>query len=162
MKKTEDKSAQAGNISEFKNQLTQKEIIKGLIIYINKKLLNVILLLTSIVFILSFTTNNNILLALFLSICITIFTELFLFFLLKQQFSTEKIATYKLYDNCLEIINSNSISHTYEYGSIQSIETKDIIVLFLPKNSFAIIAKRHINAEQIEIFNKIFSQNNKN
>jgi len=162
MKKTEDKSAQAGNISEFKNQLTQKEIIKGLIIYINKKLLNIILLLPTIVFILSFTINNNILLALFLSICITIFTELFLFFLLKQQFSTEKIATYKLYDNCLEIINSNSISHTYKYGSIQSTETKDIIVLFLPKNSFAIIAKRHINAEQIEIFNKIFSQNNKN
>lgn len=142
-------------ISEFKNQLTQKEIIVGLIVYVNKKLLSIIILLTSVVFVFSFISNNNVLLSLFFAICAIIITEVILLFTLKQQLSTKKIATYKLYTNRLVIIGSNGISHTYEYDRIKSIVAKDVIVLCFSRTSFAIIAKRHLDREQMKIFTSI-------
>jgi len=137
--------------SEFKNQLTHKEIIKGIFIYINRKLLIYMLLLMVVVFTFSFSSNNNLFLAVLVSICAVIIAEFSLIFIHKQQFSTDKIATYKLYNDCLEIVNSIGDSYIYKYNHIRVIETKDIIVLCLPKVSFAIIAKRHMNAEQIKM-----------
>lgn len=136
-------------ISEFKNQLAQEEIMKGIIVYINKKLWLVVLLLLIAVFVFSFIKNNDFLLALSLSLCVAIIAELLLTLILKRQFSTERSATYKLYNDFLEIIGSNGISNTYQYNQIQSIGVKDSIVLCLPKAGFAIIAKRHLNEEQI-------------
>lgn len=68
-----------------------------------------------------------------------------------RQFSLNKVAIFKLYDDFLEIIGSNGVSQMYNYRKIQSIAAKDIIVLFLSKHSFAIVAKRYLDAEQIRI-----------
>ena len=158
--KTNNRPHNGELISEFKNQLTHKEIIKGILIYINKgllkyfnrKLLIGIILLIVIVFAISISKNDNLFLVLSGLIGTAIVLELLLIFMTKLQFSINKIATYKLYDGCLEIINSNGVSYIFKYNHIRIIEAKDIIVLCLPQaGSFAIVAKRLMNAEQIKI-----------
>lgn len=141
-----------GIVSEFQNQLNQKEIIAGSMAYINRKLLHIILLFMAIVAVFSFINNDNIVLALVTSVCAIIITEIVLIFIIKKQLSTGKAATYKLYNDFLKVVSSSGVSSTYKYNQIQSIGAKEIIVLCLAKGRFAIIAKRHLSAEQIQFF----------
>lgn len=138
-------------ISEFRNQLTQIEIFKGLLIYINRKLCYSILLFMIVVGVFAYISRDSLMDGLLGALVIAIVSEIFLTLVYMRQFSTKKIAIYKLHDDFLEIIGSNGISQTYNYSQVQSIGAKDIIVLFLSKSSFAVVAKRHLNTKQIRI-----------
>lgn len=138
-------------ISEFENQLTKKEILKGLLIYINRKLWYIILLLIIIAFLFAYSTGYDLIGSLVNTFVIAIIAEIILTLIHMQQFSTNKISTYKLHNDFVEIIGSNGIAHTYQYTQIKSVNTKDVIVLLLSKACFAIVAKQRMNAEQIRI-----------
>ena len=142
-------------ISEFKNQLTFKEMFKGTFIFINRKLW-FLKLIFIVVFVAFGSSDNDYLLALLFSIFFAaIIMDLFLTLtIVLLLFSTSKIATYKLYDNSLEISNNKGITHIYTYNRIRSIDKKNIIVLCFPQFWFAIIAKRHLSPEQMEMLTK--------
>jgi len=136
-------------ISELQNQLTQKEIVKGLLVYLNRKLWYIFILLPMIAFAFSYIGKHSFLEALFGAFIIALLAEIVLVLMHMRQFSTNKVAIYKLHDDFLEIVGSDGIPHSYPYVQVKSIEARDIIILFLSRNSFAIVSKRHLNAEQI-------------
>lgn len=139
----------------FKNQLNNHEIKEGLVTYLNKLLPPFILIGAIIVFIFTYIHNNSIVYAAVTSIIMAVSAIAFIFFALKQQFSPDKVATYKLYESELEIVNSNGSIHNYKYNKTKSIAAKNVIVLCFSKGSFAIIAKQNITKDQIAFLSRL-------
>jgi len=139
----------------FKNQLNNYEIREGLITYLSKFLYPFILIIAIVTFIFIYLHGNGIIYAAIMSIMMTTLATVFTFFLLKQQLSPNKIATYKLYESELEIINNSGSIQNYRYSKTKIIIAKKVIVLCFSKGSFAIIAKRNISEELINFFSRL-------
>ena len=157
--KTADSKSQMnrneGLISEFKNQLTLREIFKGTLIYVNRKLWFIMVLYMAMFVAMGISSNgiHYLRAILLLSVCAVIIVDLLLILIMMIifLFSNNKVITYKLYDDFLEISNKEGVSHIYKYNRIRSINKKNIIILCLPLLMFAIIAKRHLSPEQMQM-----------
>lgn len=138
-------------ISEFQNQLTRREIFLGVLIYINRRLRIIILPFLLAVTAFEYQNSGDIFFSGLVAVLSALFAEVVMVLLLAKNFSPQKIASYKFFEENLEITGSNGAKQNYPYRQIESVVTKSVIVLMLSKNSFAIVAKQHLDAEQIRI-----------
>lgn len=137
--------------SSFENQLNNKEIIKGIIAYVNQRFYPLVIAVFLIVF-LSFSMNQDIFSGFSMSLLAVFIFEGLMFLALKANFSPRKTAQYLVNETSFEIINHNGQHFSYGYAEVKVLQFKDILILCLSKRSFAILAKRHMNEEQINLF----------
>lgn len=136
--------------STFQNQLTAKEINKGILVYLIKNFWIFLIFSIAIVVILFVGTNNWNILAVLLYLVLTLGITLIITFIdLRRKMSPKKIATYHLKKEMLEIVSSNGEVTVHTYDQVKVINSDILFVLFFTTTSFAIIAKRNLTEEQV-------------
>ena len=138
--------------STFQNQLTNAEIQEGVSIYVRRRASYFAVLFLVAIWMLLVISGASIVAATFVSVVVALLASVGIATLIMRQFSPDKIATYKLHDTTLEIVNSNGAVHRYDYSNIKSVAGKDVFALLLPQSGFAIVAKRNRTAEQMRNF----------
>lgn len=134
----------------FQNQLTVKEINKGILVYLIKNFWIFLIFSIAIVVILFVGTNNWNILAVLLYLVLTLGITLIITFIdLRRKMSPKKIATYHLKKEMLEIVSSNGEVTVHTYDQVKVINSDILFVLFFTTTSFAIIAKRNLTEEQV-------------
>lgn len=147
--------------AEFKNQLTNKDIFIGIFAYINRKLWFLFLLVTMgcVVFFYFILNEHNVVKICFFIILSIILSNVVFFLMLKKNFSSTKVATYILNDQNLKIINSEGKESVFTYDQIGMAELKQLFVLFLNKNTFSLVSKKHMSKEQIAVLRQLIRSN---
>ena len=133
--------------STFTNQLNEKEIRQGILAYISQKWwwFPAAFVMTSGFYLIDRGVSPWA--AAVLSFGIGLLAIVFLFILWRRQFSPEKVAVYHLGEDFLTITNSAGIDYTY--SRIKTAILADVVVLFLPKGGFAIVAKGCMTEAQL-------------
>ena len=135
----------------FQNQLNEREIRQGIRVFLCRRLWPFLMLAALGIFVLLCVNGMRVVYAICISVGGILLSALLFAFLLKRQFSTQKVATYRLHSGKLEIINSNGAVNTYLCREMKRISAKDVIVLCFPKDAFAIVAKRNIQEEVMDL-----------
>lgn len=137
--------------SSFENQLNYKEIAKGVFIYFNQRFYPMVIAIFLAVLI-PFSQAQGVFSGLSMSLLAVLIFESLMFLALQTNFSPRKTAQYNLNKTSFEIINNSGQHSSYRYADVKALQFKHIIILCLSKSGFAILAKRQMNEEQINLF----------
>lgn len=143
----------------IQNQLTCKEIKEGLYLLYAKKILPLFIYFIVFLSILSvvsspvhFFSDENGLVQFFVTvippflilIVLYIPSRWFFYFCSKKKFSENKVVSYKIECETLEIISEIG-TFSYPFNNIRKIKGKKVVVFLLTKTQFAILSKRYLN-----------------
>lgn len=142
---------------QFRNQLTNKEILVGLFFYVNHKYRLFFIIFAVVIFAVTYICEGiQFLIVNFIItiLAISIF-ELIIILFLKCNFSVSKIATYILHDDNLKIINSIGKVYVFKYSQIRVLEHNHLFILLLSDKNFALVSKRNLSKEQVTYLKKL-------
>lgn len=142
---------------QFRNQLTNKEILTGLFFYINHKYRLFFIIFAIAIFGFTYIRDGAqfLIVNFIVTILATSIFELILILILKFNFSVSKFATYFLNDDNLKIISSIGNEYVFKYSQVRVLEHNHLFILLLSNKGFALVSKRNLSKEQGEYFKKL-------
>lgn len=131
----------------FKNQLNKREIRSGVFLYVNRQRWPFVLMVSLLMAVIASLLGQGLLGVLIGFIAGAILAEAVSVMMLQRSFSPDKVATYRLNDKFVEIVNDDASKNCFPWEEIGIRENSQIYLLVFKQLQFAIIAKRNLDEE---------------